>query len=69
MMVNNSTKNLCKSITYSFSSTFDTNSNSRYSDACIALGKHKTVAGFIAQSPITKVGTKFSNFQILNFKS
>jgi len=26
----------------------------RYSEACIALGKHRAVAGFIAQSPITK---------------
>ena len=31
----------------------------RYSEACIALGKHRTVAGFIAQSPITKVGLKY----------
>ena len=36
-------------ITSSFLST------SRYSEACLALGKHPSVAGFIAQSPIKKV--------------
>ena len=28
---------------------------SRYSDACVALGQHRAVAGFIAQSAIKKV--------------
>ena len=28
---------------------------SRYSDACVALGQHRAVAGFIAQSAIQKV--------------